>query len=443
MAPNVFAYGLAHILQRSSRGSFVVDKTKFLEQLFDVAGEHVMLLYPPRFGKSFFLTMLHTWYNMKTKEEDWDACFKSSTLSTTQLVERRSYYVLKLSLEVDVTQVSSTGIKKALDENISGSLDDFCAEYELDVADLKHGNALEYLKGVGRAIARKSGKLMVLVDEYDRYFNKVLTEGDGVRLDAVTVFDRQTLLSPLGSFFEALKSMQTFPLRTFRTVTAGIAPLALAESSSWNIGTSTSTVEQCWDLMGFSDEDIRSGLRLVPHITDAQTGHFLEIFRRFYNGYRFHVNRPSVYNPTQCLFLLSRLFADERLCERLSQHEEVNDTAVLEKLDDPNVNASSSLLIALVSVGGHVATAVWEACNAEEGVTTSCSSLTDRLRVSELTLFCSTESSQEPEARVRSTALAILTHQGVLTRKCSSSTPNMVIVGVPNKIVRLRHMLQL
>lgn len=141
----------------------------------------------------------------------------------------------------------------------------------------------------------------VLIDEYDRFANKLLVERRD-QYDAIVRGQSGVRgSSPIRSFdfLETLKSLSGLEVRSFIT---GIMPLALADSSGYNIATDITHDKDFASLAGFRKHD----LELIPHLTVTQRSRALDRMRRHYNGYRFFGSDEPLYNLTLSLFLLQK-----------------------------------------------------------------------------------------------------------------------------------------
>ena len=59
-------YGISSFKQVREENKYLVDKTRFFEQL-ELAGNFFYLVRPRRFGKSLFLNMLEAYYDINEK----------------------------------------------------------------------------------------------------------------------------------------------------------------------------------------------------------------------------------------------------------------------------------------------------------------------------------------------------------------------------------------
>ena len=61
-------YGISNYAQIKREGKYMVDKTKYLE-LMERAGNFLFFIRPRRFGKSLFLSMMGSYYDIEAKDK--------------------------------------------------------------------------------------------------------------------------------------------------------------------------------------------------------------------------------------------------------------------------------------------------------------------------------------------------------------------------------------
>ena len=138
-------------------------------------------------------------------------------------------------------------ISQRIHNHINEQIDEFCVKYELTgiVANRLHyiDDSFTRLSALANALraAQESGelkqppRLLVLVDEYDRYSNKLMLENAAHYLASLK--DKKSaasLVHPLRSLFETLKSIGG-KLNRYRTLVVGLTPVAIADASGANV----------------------------------------------------------------------------------------------------------------------------------------------------------------------------------------------------------------
>eukprot|EP01094_Clydonella_sp_ATCC50884_P022329 TRINITY_DN50_c0_g1_i17.p1 TRINITY_DN50_c0_g1~~TRINITY_DN50_c0_g1_i17.p1 ORF type:complete len:662 (-),score=94.56 TRINITY_DN50_c0_g1_i17:186-2171(-) len=340
----LFPYGKTDFASIRERNQFFVDNSRFIKELEQQAESNI-LLRPPRFGKSLFANMLARYYDVNTTQEQFERWFGGLDIfehakSAEGLKSARQYHVLKLNFSIDVVpahgQDRMTAIHENLRARIYAKLTRFASKYGLS-ADIREANFAYSLEKVTEAIHSRGGRLYVIVDEYDRFANKLMLDADlGAYESIVAGKSGQALSSPIRSFFETLKMLAEDG--TFRSYTTGIAPIALADASGANHMWSLTHEPDFADVCGFKRADVETALAHVdlrPH--DVKFA--LNLMEKYYDGYRFDGSTEPLYNPTLCLFFLDKLVEDPSYFL-----EELQEPDIMDVMTDDNVNVSENVV---------------------------------------------------------------------------------------------------
>eukprot|EP01094_Clydonella_sp_ATCC50884_P022324 TRINITY_DN50_c0_g1_i12.p1 TRINITY_DN50_c0_g1~~TRINITY_DN50_c0_g1_i12.p1 ORF type:complete len:679 (-),score=107.73 TRINITY_DN50_c0_g1_i12:186-2222(-) len=340
----LFPYGKTDFASIRERNQFFVDNSRFIKELEQQAESNI-LLRPPRFGKSLFANMLARYYDVNTTQEQFERWFGGLDIfehakSAEGLKLARQYHVLELDFSIDVVpahgQDRMTAIHENLRARIYAKLTRFASKYGLS-ADIREANFAYSLEKVTEAIHSRGGRLYVIVDEYDRFANKLMLDADlGAYESIVAGKSGQALSSPIRSFFETLKMLAEDG--TFRSYTTGIAPIALADASGANHMWSLTHEPDFADVCGFKRADVETALAHVdlrPH--DVKFA--LNLMEKYYDGYRFDGSTEPLYNPALCLFFLTRLAKNPSYFL-----EELRGPRRMKRMSDRNVNVSESVV---------------------------------------------------------------------------------------------------
>ena len=118
-------YGISNYVQIRRDNRYWVDKSMYLERM-ERAGNFLFLIRPRRFGKSLFLSMMESYYDMASKD-DFDWLFGDTYVGSHPTPERNSYQVLRLDFS------KPGGTADTLEMNVNGYLDlmygDFVSRY--------------------------------------------------------------------------------------------------------------------------------------------------------------------------------------------------------------------------------------------------------------------------------------------------------------------------
>ena len=108
-------YGISDYAQVKREGKYLVDKTKYLERM-ERAGNFLFLIRPRRFGKSMFLSMMESYYDIEAKD-NFDFLFGDTYVGSHPTAERNEYQVLRLDFSITGGNIDE------LRENVYGYID--------------------------------------------------------------------------------------------------------------------------------------------------------------------------------------------------------------------------------------------------------------------------------------------------------------------------------
>ncbi|KAL9655912.1 hypothetical protein ABK040_007533 [Willaertia magna] len=146
---------------------------------------------------------------------------------------------------------------------------------------------------------------MVLIDEYDRFANKLMFENPEKYRLLVQGKRGDPTSSPIRTFFEQLKWSSGAGLKSFRSIITGVTPIAL-DAPGYNVSKNISFDPTFGDLVGLNEADLRKALENINIIgTDQDTT--ISTMKKNYNGYHFPGSIHALFNPTLSMFFLDRL----------------------------------------------------------------------------------------------------------------------------------------
>jgi hypothetical protein len=134
-------------------------------------GDDLFFVRPPRFGKSLFVDMLSHYYDCGTSATEFDALFRGLDVHKQVTPFARSYHVLNLDLSIDVDGDVRAEFMRVVNQTLAA----FRKKYNLTFP-INEQSAFVGLKAAADAVASAGGRLYVLIDEYDRFANKLLVE---------------------------------------------------------------------------------------------------------------------------------------------------------------------------------------------------------------------------------------------------------------------------
>ena len=329
-------YGISNFKQVIRENKYLVDKTMFFEKM-ERAGNFLFLVRPRRFGKSLFLDMLETYYDINEKDH-FQEYFKGMYVERHPTAERGSFQVLHL----DFSQVGSDLDRLEDNFNIycSQVVEQFVKAYQQyygpgfaeEVMRLETGS--QKLTQISLEARRRDFKLYLIVDEYDNFTNNVLnvrsrkayhdlTHGTGFYRDVFKVF------KPM---FD-------------RIIMLGVSPITLDDlTSGYNIALNMSIDQRFNQMLGFSEDEVRQMIRyykevgaIKPELTED--GIIADI-KPWYDNYCFaedsYDKEPSMFNSDMVCYYMSTL---------------VNTGNRPKEMVDPNTKTDYKKLRNLIEIG--------------------------------------------------------------------------------------------
>ena len=295
-------YGISNYAQIKREGLFMVDKTKYLE-LMEKAGNFLLLIRPRRFGKSLFLSMMESYYDIESKDS-FDHLFGDTYAGSHPTPEHNEYQVLRLDFS------KPSGTKDTLEENVNGYLDLLYGDFVTRYAKYYPDNYVEEYKQqkstsdrvnyVHQKFETYNIKSYLIIDEYDNFTNNVLNQHGEAVYHAMTHaegFYRDLFKKFKGSFT--------------RILMMGVSPVTMDDvTSGYNIATALTLEKQFNEMLGFSEEEVRNIIRYYNEagafsLDEDET---LKAMRPWYDGYCFseyaNVEGHHVFNTDMVLYYL-------------------------------------------------------------------------------------------------------------------------------------------
>eukprot|EP01129_Flabellula_baltica_P006181 TRINITY_DN2288_c0_g1_i1.p1 TRINITY_DN2288_c0_g1~~TRINITY_DN2288_c0_g1_i1.p1 ORF type:complete len:413 (+),score=77.36 TRINITY_DN2288_c0_g1_i1:736-1974(+) len=242
--------------------------------------------------------MLKYYYDINSSD-NFDVLFGGLDIGNDPTPLRNQFYVLTLDLSIAI----EGDITRNFHRKINACIKDFEQYYNLTI-DIDTEDSFISYQALVRAVSGKRGNLMVLIDEYDRYANKLMIEKPEVYLRFVIGNRGESGSSPIRSFLEALKSTPRNNIGEFRTFITGISPIALSDASGYNVAKNISLAPAFSDILGFQKGHLVDPIeKLIPEKRDE----VLDLMESFYDGYIMYGSNTSLFSPTLSLYFLQGL----------------------------------------------------------------------------------------------------------------------------------------
>ena len=325
-------YGISNFKQVREENKYLVDKTRFFEQL-ELAGNFFYLVRPRRFGKSLFLNMLEAYYDINEKD-NFDKLFHGLYVADHPTEYRNRYQVMHL----DFSQVGSDveRLQDNFDFYLSISCESFAEKYARfypegfldEVKQIKRGE--QKLNRINDAAKEAGCRLYLIVDEYDNFTNNVLNVKGHEAYHALT--------HGTGFYRDVFK---LFKGMFDRIIMLGVSPITLDDlTSGYNIALNITMDPRFNQMLGFSEDDVRQMIRyykevgaIKPEVTEDS---IIADMKPWYDNYCFAKDsfgrEPSMFNSDMVCYYLSNLVGVGQRPEELIDPNTMTDYGKLKRL---------------------------------------------------------------------------------------------------------------
>lgn len=300
-------YGISDFEQVRKENKYLVDKTMFFEKM-ERAGNFLFLVRPRRFGKSLFLDMLESYYDINQKD-NFQELFKGLYVADHPTKEQGEFLVMHLDFSIVGSDLEN------LYENFNRYLSQRCLLFANKYAAYYPDDFMEYMQrektgmGMLNLIHGYSHelrlKLYLIVDEYDNFTNNVLNvKGQQAyhELTHGTGFYRD--------IFKLFKPM------FHRIIMLGVSPITLDDlTSGYNIALNMSLDARFNQMLGFSEEEVRQMIRYYKEVgaigEDKTEDDIIADMKPWYDNYCFarrsFATDPKMFNCDMVCYYMSTL----------------------------------------------------------------------------------------------------------------------------------------
>ena len=297
-------YGVTRFDTIIEEDYYYVDKTMYIPRL-EQKGRFLFFLRPRRFGKSVFVDMLESYYDICARNK-FERLFGNLWIGRNPTTQANRYQVLRFDFSRAVAPLDQLYEKfnRYCCDQINGFMEKYGEWYDPITIEwvMKCDDAGAKLNIISSAARMKGNRLYLIIDEYDNFTNVVLAN------DGKKQFHKLTHAEGFyRDFFKILKP--TFD----RIFMIGVSPVTMDDlTSGFNIAFNISQYAPLNSMLGFSEEELREMLAyyksqgaLMREIDDV-----LDEMRPWYNNYCFAVEscgKERVYNSTMVLNYLDSL----------------------------------------------------------------------------------------------------------------------------------------
>ena len=295
-------YGMSNFADVMRQNCYYVDKTMYLSMLEDQP-HYLIFIRPRRFGKSLFLDMLRSYYDLSQKD-DFQKLFGDLWIGKHPTPLQGKYQMLYLDFSKIGGGVDE--LSRNFDAYSAVQLNSFLDRYQAYYSDefivgfRSAGKALDKLHMLDAEARRLGYPLYLIIDEYDNFTNVVLNEQGNEIYHAIT--------HASGFYRDAFKNYKGMFDRIFMT---GVSPVTLDDlTSGFNIGWNISTSPFFNGMLGFSEEDVRAMLRYYQEKGKLQgdVEEMIQEMKPWYDNYCFAEEsldrEPKMFNCDMVLYYL-------------------------------------------------------------------------------------------------------------------------------------------
>lgn len=301
-------YGISDYERISLQDYYYVDKTRFIP-LIEQSVSYFFLIRPRRFGKSLLLNVLDAYYDINN-EERFEALFGERWIYNNPTKLRAKFLILRFNFSGVDTQP----------ENMHRTFEIHCRERFVEFIEryrrffppsfeeelMKRETATARLQYLNAQASNLGLRIYLIIDEYDNFTNSILanigtqaykeaTHGEG--------FYRY--------FFNVIKLITTGNgMALERMFITGVSPVTLDDvTSGFNIGTNYTTAPQFNNLVGFSEEELRTMLEYyhAQGVLSMTVDEMINEMKPWYDNYCFAEDmlNASMYNSDMALYYLN------------------------------------------------------------------------------------------------------------------------------------------
>lgn len=297
-------YGVSDFRTIRNEGLYYVDKTRHLSMM-EARDRFIFFVRPRRFGKSLFISMLESYYDLNQKK-DFKKLFGGLWIGSHPTENANRFMTLKL----DFSKVGGTGkaLEHAFEAHIGKQLDDMVERYPTCFdgrfrASFAGQSASDKLADVVNTSRRAGVPLYMIIDEYDNFTNQMIR--------AVGVTDYRKITHGTGFYRNWFKKFKGDFDRIFMT---GVSPVTLDDlTSGFNIATNLTLDAECNATLGFTEEEavaMYSDFKGTGRFTSGDPAEIVKSIKPWYDGYCFakkKIGKESVFNSDMVLYYLKSL----------------------------------------------------------------------------------------------------------------------------------------
>lgn len=358
--PKLIPLGINDFARIRKENYYYVDKTMYIEPI-ESYSSYMLIVRPRRFGKSLFLSMLESYYDVKAKD-DFDILFSGLYVHDHPTKWHNHYQVLRL----DFSQVGSDfeHLEERFFNYCNNRLEMFAQKYKDAyypefVDDVKNQKfTSEKIVLIAERAKMYGHQLYLILDEYDNFTNTVWS------LKGTNVY--KSITHGEGFYRDVFKNFKGNFERIFIT---GVSPVTLDDlTSGFNIATYASNFPQYNQVFGFSEYEVREMIKyyqsvgLIKDPSPEKTDEIISSMRPWCNNYCFAFdsfvnNEPKMFNGMMTTEYISYYIQQQKLPDEMYLPNAMIDYGKLDhliRLEKDNENLRRSAIIMKIIDQGYI-----------------------------------------------------------------------------------------
>lgn len=349
-------YGISDYAEIIKSNFYYVDKTHFIEQV-EAAPRFLFLIRPRRFGKSLWLNLMKTYYDV-LEASKFDFYFDKTYIGQHPTDERNSYLIL--SFNFSGVNPDLKELKLSFENHCSKSFDNFIASYQSLLGEEfianypKHDLAESKLEYISNGCQKKGLSIYLFIDEYDNFTNTILSQHGNQTYSDITHGNGFFRL-----FFNKIKLATTEKNASLKKIfITGVSPVTLDDvTTGFNVAKNITTDTLFNSILGFTDAEVITMLNYYKSegMVNEPIENLLEVMREWYNNYCFSEGRidEKVYNSDMALYFVESYLTTQTIPKDLVDNNVRIDYSKLRHLIilDKKVNGNFSTIKKIAEEG--------------------------------------------------------------------------------------------
>ncbi len=300
-------YGKSDFEAIHCENRYYIDKTMFIPEIEKT--DYIFLIRPRRFGKSLFLSMLYSYYDIN-RSDRFEKFYKGTWIFDNPTEERAKYMIMYFNFSVISKEKDK--VQEDFNDYCLKVINHFMLEYKKYISKecfnlvKKDKTAHQKLQTLSIGLAKNPIKLYILIDEYDNFTNTLLSEYGVEEYSRITKKEGY-----FKDFFTLLKGMTSGSgAGLARMFITGVSPITMDDvTSGMNIGNNISIDEAFNEVMGFTEKDVSDIIDYYASVGvfKLDKAESMKIMKQWYDGYKFAKRaKNTMYNTDMILHYMNK-----------------------------------------------------------------------------------------------------------------------------------------